>query len=431
MKSISLIIILVFSGTMFAQEIHTQPEHPKGNMSTQLEALPHYNEACELYQRQYIEQAKIALKEAINISFALTEAQLFLGQIFYEQNQLDSALYYLNSGIDFVIEQKPHYYFYLFETGMKMGEYDMVKHNLSHFKKLYGKTEGMYEKGHPFTVNDFQLYQESISMIYNYKSWIPAATIIGEEVTEFKNLTALGNDFISFGNGKSLIWRAKKGYTKSRRSKILFENAENIRFSTTGNLAFFSINKGNNADIYYALKKKRKWSDPIKLPQEVNSEHWDAYPFYSEKDSLLYFSSNRNGNKDLYVAKINLTLNTCSKLKPLSRINTEKDEIAPYFYNNTFYFASNGYPGFGGYDLYQTPDNEVLNGFLYPMNAYHMNYPYNTSKDELMISFANNGKHLIRRENYKQEINFLLMEPLPKKPKFNYDLRITKLESQD
>ena len=121
---------------------HDNPEHPKGfsqdqylAFQDQYLALPYYNEACELFANGHIEKAKASLYEAIETSFALTEAHLFLADIYREQGQLDSAFYFYNSGIDFAIEQKPHYYFYLMETGVELGQYFIMNHNLKNFKK--------------------------------------------------------------------------------------------------------------------------------------------------------------------------------------------------------------------------------------------------------------------------------------------------------
>ena len=139
MKFLFAILFTYLTINTSAQNIHTEPEHPKGNIATQMKALPHYNEACELYKNKNISAAKKSLEEAINISFDLTEAQLFLGLIYYEQGILDSALFCINNGIDFSIDQKEHFYFLVFETALKNGKYDILKHNSSHFSKLYGK----------------------------------------------------------------------------------------------------------------------------------------------------------------------------------------------------------------------------------------------------------------------------------------------------
>ena len=98
-----------------------------------------------------------------------------MADVLYDEGIRDSALYYYISGIDFILDQEAHYYFRLFELGMELGEYEYVKHYVKYFKQIHGKSVevGQYEKDYPYTVADFQQVENSIKMIYDYKSWQP------------------------------------------------------------------------------------------------------------------------------------------------------------------------------------------------------------------------------------------------------------------
>jgi len=438
MKFLFALLFTYLTISTSAQNIRSEPEHPKGNTATQMKALPHYNEACELYKNKNISGAKKSLEEAINISFDLTEAQLFLGLIYYELGILDSALFCINNGIDFSINQKEHFYFLVFETALKNGKYDILKHNASHFSKLYGKHQdtSRYESNYPYTIVDFERVQKSLDLIYDYKTWKPEMQAIdtlkiNEGKSENFNLNGNGKDILVFKNGKMHSLDSKKNYRKKKKSKSFIENTEDIFITSKGNLSFFGITKNGNTDIYYSVKNGKKWSEPTIIKGEMNSDKWDSQPYFSEKDSLLYFSSDRSGNKDLYVAKINLKTNSCSKIKSLYRVNSPKDEIHPKFINGTFYFSSNGHPGLGGFDIFQTVNYRLENELLEPIDFYNMKFGCNSHKDELDFIGLKKGKFLIERIDYRNMKDWILMNQLPKEKEIEYEPQITIQKTND
>jgi hypothetical protein len=435
MKSV-LVSALILTGFLFvarSQEKHTTPDHPKGDISSQLEALQYYNEACELYKYGQIEDAKHSLFTAINSSFELTEAQLFLGYIYYKENKLDSAFLYLNSGIDFSIDQLPHFYFMAFETGMIVGEYELVKQNVKHFTKLYGKKSDLepYEVGYCHTIVDFEYYQKSMDLIYNYKSWIPKATLSDTLIQCDYTLPAFylqQDDLVIVENNSATVFKNSKSYHKKKQTKIAMDQAHDFYTSASGDYLFFCLNRDEKTDIYFAKKSGKNWLQPILLNGDVNSASWDGNPYYSEKDSLLYFSSNRSGNKDLYVTKINLSDGTCSKAEALYRVNTAKDEMNPCWHNGVFYFSSNGHPGFGGFDIFSTPEFQEYNGLVYPINFYNLNYPVNTNEDELKLLIApNNYDGFLLRANYLHQAKIIRADMIQPKQKIDFEIQMFKI----
>ncbi len=427
MKIHLLLIGLFTTIQLFGQEMHNKPDHPKGlNSADQYAALPFYNEACELYKKGHVNAAKNSLYESINTSFALTEAQLFLAQIMYEQGKLDSAMLYFNSGIDFAVEQLPHYYFYFFETGLKMGQYDLVKHNMKHFKKLYGNVAtGKYEENYPFTVDDLELYNRSIALTTDYNFWQPRATVKDTlKATDFVTTTATQTIVVNNNKVRSIIQKKRKEKTK----KFLFtaENYNEVQITASGKYAFFQRTNGDKTTIWYTAKNGKKWKDAVELPAKINQGTFNGYPFFLEEEELLYFSSNRGGNKDLFVAKINLDNNTVERVEPLTTINTKYDEVNPAFYGETFYFASNGHATFGGFDLYQTTDLMRMNGVIYPRTARNMGKPFNSNKDETALCRVNNT-FIIKRANFAGTAHHIRMIPLKQEQQINFEIQPVKI----
>lgn len=126
------------------------------------------------------------------------------------------------------------------------------------------------------------------------------------------------------------------------------------------------------------------WGSPrplqVNLPPYTTAQPslgWDSL----ENKTVLFFVSDRNGGaggKDIWAAYQNEDGLFDSPFN-LSELNTPKDEISPYFHNESqrLYFSSNGYPTLGGFDIYNS--HNAITGWTEP---YNMGAPLNTSYDE-------------------------------------------------
>ncbi len=141
----------------------------------------------------------------------------------------------------------------------------------------------------------------------------------------------------------------------------------------------------NEYAIYVSKRRNQQWLPAEKLPENVNLPGFKSmHPFLSKDNSILYFSSDRPGGlgkMDLWYIKINdkgKTEGNAVNLGP--QFNTSEDEITPFihFSTNTFFFSSNGLPGFGGLDIYKSsfdPDSS----WSTPKNV---GAPINSNKDD-------------------------------------------------
>ncbi|MBN1462561.1 MAG: OmpA family protein [Paludibacteraceae bacterium] len=129
--------------------------------------------------------------------------------------------------------------------------------------------------------------------------------------------------------------------------------------------------------------KTSDWVNETLLP--FNSDLFNcAHPAVSPDNKYLYFTSdmpNGFGGKDLYRVTI-LDNKMYGKVENLgSDINTFGDEMFPFIgVDNTLYFSSNGYPGFGRLDVYKSvikegkwtePENMML-----PINSSYDDFAY-------------------------------------------------------
>jgi outer membrane protein OmpA-like peptidoglycan-associated protein/tetratricopeptide (TPR) repeat protein len=145
-------------------------------------------------------------------------------------------------------------------------------------------------------------------------------------------------------------------------------------------------------DIYSVAKTDSGWASPINLGPNINSDWWESAPSISPDGSALYFCSNKPGGYggiDIYVAYKNKKggWNKAINLGPT--INTPGDEQTPFIHadNNSLYFASNGWPGYGGSDLFVS--HKKLNGsWSKPIN---LGAPINTNDNEASVAISSNG----------------------------------------
>lgn len=128
-----------------------------------------------------------------------------------------------------------------------------------------------------------------------------------------------------------------------------------------------------------------------------------AHPALSISGDTLYFVSDRTGGKggkDIWFSRKSGSY----WLQPqnLSAVNTADDELFPFVASdNMFYFASNGYPGYGGLDVYKvdlgSTDKEIIN-LKYGINsrfddfAYVVN-PENTEEGYLSSNRTTGGRY--------------------------------------
>ena len=118
-----------------------------------------------------------------------------------------------------------------------------------------------------------------------------------------------------------------------------------------------------SCDIYVSKKENDRWSEPFNLGAPLNSKGWEAQPAISADGKTLYFVSNRPGGYGGYdiwksTLKEDGSWSPAVNLGP--EINTPYDESSPYIHadNKTLYFSSNGWPGFGQYDIFLSQLNE-------------------------------------------------------------------------
>jgi hypothetical protein len=138
-------------------------------------------------------------------------------------------------------------------------------------------------------------------------------------------------------------------------------------FSTVDGFEYLilsSVNSSGNLDLYY-LKNQPAFGInvpdisgpfPVKL---LNTASDDAYMSFNLNQDSAYFTSNREGNFDIFVQKKPADKDLASWFNSdylpsvkADSINSLYDDKCPYIFKNIMIFTSNRPGGMGGYDLY-------------------------------------------------------------------------------
>lgn len=147
-----------------------------------------------------------------------------------------------------------------------------------------------------------------------------------------------------------------------------------------------------NCDIFRTTYTNGRWSDFESAGLNVNSDKsWESQPSITPDGEYLYFASNREGGMggtDIWRCH-RLPNGDWSRAENLGpAINTPGNEKCPFIHadGKTLYFASDGWQGFGGYDMYFINVNDT-----YLQRPTNMGLPINSEVDEICFGVTTDG----------------------------------------
>ncbi len=126
-----------------------------------------------------------------------------------------------------------------------------------------------------------------------------------------------------------------------------------------------------------------KWTEPRLVLADSTANI--GQPSVSKDDLALLFASDMKGGaggKDIWVVRRDSKDQDFGRPVPLGPgINTAGDEVFPYLFNDTtLYFSSDGYQGYGGWDIYKSIRRK--NAWTAPEN---LQAPFNSGYDDFGI----------------------------------------------
>jgi len=208
----------------------------------------------------------------------------------------------------------------------------------------------------------------------------------------------------------TLAQKTNNNYTIGEALESPFNESYNeggATITANNNELFFTVcqvdEKGyQNCDIYYCKKEFGYWGGIKSLGEKINNpDSWESQPSISANGDVLYFTSNRGGGVgglDLWYST-RLPNGEWEEPKNLGEeINTPKNEKSPFIHSDsqTLYFASDGLPNLGGYDIFYSKNDDDTKAWIEPVN---IGYPINTTADEIGLFVSLNGKRAYFNSN--------------------------------
>ncbi|GJM28422.1 MAG: hypothetical protein DHS20C17_10570 [Cyclobacteriaceae bacterium] len=135
------------------------------------------------------------------------------------------------------------------------------------------------------------------------------------------------------------------------------------------------------------ISEDEKWTNFRELP--FNSDEYSVgHPTITKDGKTLYFVSDMPGGfggTDIWVSTFDSVWS--QPVNVGNDINSEGNEMFPFIHDDSLlYFASNGYGGLGGLDIYKTWVNSDEPGVI------NLGYPVNTSNDDFAMVLDDAGK---------------------------------------
>jgi len=145
--------------------------------------------------------------------------------------------------------------------------------------------------------------------------------------------------------------------------------------SNNGNI-YFESNREGEWNIYVSKFVQGKNYPPIKLDTPINTTYTDARPFISPDESYIIFQSDREGPKGYM--KIFISFNNNGKWSdPLglpNNINSGQGDFAPYISPDGKYFFFASFRGYEKNIFKNKTYEELIELYKSPLNGYSAIY---------------------------------------------------------
>ena len=178
------------------------------------------------------------------------------------------------------------------------------------------------------------------------------------------------------------------------------DNEGTPSLSADGRTLVFTACQGRkgfgSCDLYITRRTGSDWSDPQNLGPIVNTRHYESQPALSADGRRIYFVSDRpggQGKRDLWRTDADAAGNWQEPVNMRTPINTPMNEASPFIHANgqTLFFASEGHPGMGGYDLFVSDSTITTNPQRWSMPT-NLGYPINSAEDQASLFVSANGE---------------------------------------
>lgn len=400
--AIAFVLILISSAISLAQ----MPLSSKNKKAIEL-----YTEADNYRVRGQLTQAIQLLNQAIAKDKQFVEAYYRLGLVYMSSKDYNTAIQNFEQAIAATSDVKKHrvIWFDLGESYFTIGNYEQAERYLQQFVDSSPTVKAKADKA-KLLLSNITFAKSNAARVASIRKRKLSDTVNNFVLQYFPVLTADQQQMIftrrigdGAGDDEDLVVSTKKqngswDYPESISENINSQlNEGTCTISADGRRLIFTSCTGRggfgSCDLYESIRTGDVWSKPRNLGAGVNSGEWESQPSLSADGRTLYFVSDRRsgiGRRDIWMSVLD-EKGEWSKAKNLgANINTLYDEISPFIHvnNRTLYYATNGLPGFGGYDLFYCI-RDTASTWSAPVN---LGSPINNHEDQFALFVTADGK---------------------------------------
>ncbi len=211
--------------------------------------------------------------------------------------------------------------------------------------------------------------------------------ILKEDIA--KKVQGFENVYVSYYN--DMVWKWSEAKMLGETINQPGKNNSPIALSNDGQRML--LYRGDpDGNIYESVLNGDEWSEPVKLPEPINSSKHESSASIAPDGRTIYFVSNRKGGEgklDIWLCRQDNT-GSWGKAENLGgAINTPEDEEGVFIHpdGKTLYFSSMGHNTSGGFDIYRSV---FENGGW--SSAVNLGNSINTPEDDLFFTLTADGK---------------------------------------
>jgi outer membrane protein OmpA-like peptidoglycan-associated protein len=373
-------------------------------------AIEFYTEADNYRVRGQFQEAIDLLKQALQKDDAFVEAYYRLGLVYLNMKQFDPAIEQLEKGLSLTndIRKQKVFWYDLGEAYLAKGRYEdamkvlgaFIKNEIQNKQKLDRATMTYKSAEFAFKNKDnISAYrQRPLSDTVNCfaMQYFPVLTADQRHLIFTRRLSNDPNDdedLVIATKASNGQWAKPVSISKNINTRL---NEGTCSISADGRKLIMTSCTGRegigSCDLYESHKVGDEWSEPKNLGPNVNSPSWESQPSLSADGRTLYFISDRRsgyGRRDIWVSHMDESGKWTKAVNAGKPINSQFDEMSPFIHvnNKVLYYASNGLPGFGGYDIYYVERKDSA-GWSAPQN---FGAPVNTHEDQFSLFITADG----------------------------------------
>lgn len=202
-------------------------------------------------------------------------------------------------------------------------------------------------------------------------------------------VNGMENIYVSYYN--DMIWKWSEAKLLGSTINQTMRNNSAIALSNDGQrLLIYRGDRSGN--IYESELIGEDWSEPVKMPEPINSKKHESSASISPDGRSIYFISNRKGGQgqlDIWMCRADKN-GVWGKAENLgATINTAENEEGVFIHpdGKTLYFSSKGHNTKGGYDIFKSVFEN--NKWSVPLN---MGDSLNTPNDDLFFNVTADSK---------------------------------------